>query len=86
MRHVPRSLARLGLPAVAVLGLALAGCGEPVAPAPSAPTSSPASTPTSTTSGPLAPTAGSAGGDGLTVRYLADDGTVKSVGVEDFPR
>ena len=71
---------RLGLPAVAVLVLALAGCGDPAAPAPSAPATPP---PASST---LGPATGSAGSDGLTVRYLGDDGDVKTVRVEDFPR
>jgi hypothetical protein len=90
MRVVPKSLVRLGLPAVAALGLVLAGCGEPAAPSPSAPPSS--SSPASPLpSGTLAPTAvpstgGTSGSDGLTVRYLADDGSVKTVRVEDFPR
>jgi hypothetical protein len=30
--------------------------------------------------------AGSTGSDGLTVRYLGDDGSVETVRVEDFPR
>ncbi|GAB2589033.1 hypothetical protein [Microlunatus antarcticus] len=81
MRRVPKVLVRLGLPAVAVLGLALAGCGDPATPTPAAPPA----TPSSTVSPGLAPVADGRA-DGLTVRYLADDGTVKTVGVEDFPR
>jgi hypothetical protein len=75
--HLAR-LVRLGLPTVAVLALALAGCGDP-APAPAAPPAAPAS--------PSVPTfSTTAGSDGLTVRYLAADGSVKTVRVEDFPR
>ncbi len=76
MRRVPQVLVRLGLFAVAVL--ALAGCGGPVTPVPSTPPSSPASE--------VPPTVGTAGSDGLTVRYLSGDGTVKTLRVEDFPR
>ncbi len=79
MRRVPKCLARLGLPAVAVLGLALAGCSDPRAPTPGAPPPPPAT-------GTIAPSVASGGSNGLTVRYLADDGTVKTVRVEDFPR
>jgi hypothetical protein len=73
-------LVRLALPAVAVLGLGLAGCGEPVAPTPSAPSGSP------TGSSTVAPVASGTGSDGLTVRYLSKDGTIRTVRVEDFPR
>ena len=69
--------ARLGLTALAALVLALGACGEPSAPAEQPTPSAPAST-------IEAPT-GTAGSDGLTVRYL-DHGTVKTVRVEDFPR
>ena len=79
-RLVAHNLPRLGLAAVAVLGLALTGCGDPAAPTPSAPSAS--STPSST----VPRTVDAGGSDGLTVRYLAEDGTVKTVGVEDFPR
>ena len=82
-RLVPQCLPRLGLAAVAVLGLALSGCGDPAAPTPSAPAApSASSTPSST----VPRTVDAGGSDGLTVRYLAEDGTVKTVGVEDFPR
>ncbi|MGI3779339.1 MAG: hypothetical protein ACRYG2_01045, partial [Janthinobacterium lividum] len=67
-----------------VLGLALAGCGDPAAPSPSSPPAS--SAPTNPAADEVAASSGTAGSDGLTVRYLADDGTVKTVGVEDFPR
>lgn len=73
-------LGRLGLPAVAVLTLALAGCSDPAASTPAAPPASPAPATT------IAPTVSSGGSDGLTVRYLGDDGTIKTVRVEDFPR
>jgi hypothetical protein len=76
--RLPRLL-RLGLPAVAVLAMALAGCGDPATPGPGAPSASP------TTSSTITPP-GSTGSDGLTVRYLGDDGRVKTIGVEDFPR
>ena len=78
MRLVPKALVRLGLPAVAALALALAGCGDP-APAPAAP-------PSTTVPSSLPPVTTGSGSDGLTVRYLADDGSVKTVRVEDFPR
>lgn len=83
--HSPRRLVRLGLPAVAVLVAGLAGCGEPApAPGPAAAATSPApaATPAATDLGTVAGTAGS---DGLTVRYLGDDGSLRSVRVEDFP-
>jgi hypothetical protein len=75
----PRRI-RLLLPAVAVLVLTLGGCGDPAAPAPSEPP-----TPTAPASTLRTPS-GSTGSDGLTVRYLDHDGTVKTVRVEDFPR
>jgi hypothetical protein len=84
----PRRLVRLGLPAVAVLALALGGCGEPAAsagPAPARPAPSAPSVPPAPTSTAL-PTTGSAGSDGLTVRYLSADGRIATVSVEDFPR
>ncbi len=68
-----RRPALLGLPAVAAVALVLGACHH------TAPTQSPAPTPTSATST-------GAGSDGLTVRYLGDDGTIRTVGVEDFPR
>lgn len=79
-RPVPQSLRRLGLAAVAVLGLALTGCSDP---APSTPSAPPAS---SVPSNRITPTATPGSSDGLTVRYLGDDGTVKTIRVEDFPR
>jgi hypothetical protein len=87
LRGLPRPL-RLGLPVVAVLALGLSACSEPAAPGGPvpAPSSSPSSaapsspTPAST----LAVPDGSTGSDGLTVRYLGQDGTVKTVRVEEF--
>ena len=86
-----RRPARLGLPTVTVLVLALAGCGDPAEPSPAAPV--PTTATSASPSAPAGPVArdlevpdGTAGSDGLTVRYLADDGTVRTVGVQDFPR
>jgi ABC-type glycerol-3-phosphate transport system substrate-binding protein len=63
-----------------------AGCSaseEPAAsPAPTPSASSPAPTSVPTKEWTL----GSAGSDGLTVRYRDDDGDLKTVRVEDFPR
>ena len=83
--RLPR-VVRLGLP-VALLAVALTGCSDPVPSsfaAPSAPT--PSAPPTAPVPSGLAPTVASGSSDGLTVRYLGDDGSVKTVGVEDFPR
>ena len=81
--HLSRPV-RLGLPAVAVLALALGGCADPATPVPAP--SSAASSPTSPTpSSPLSRTGGITGSDGLTVRYLDHDGSVKTVPVEAFP-
>ena len=87
LRHLAR-LGGLGLPAAAVLTLALTGCSDPAAPTPTTPaTTAPApSAPASPGTPRLAVQDDAAGSDGLTVRYLADDGTVKTVGVENFPR
>ena len=75
---------RLGLPAAAVLALALTGCSDP-APADPAPTAPAApSTPAAAPAGGVSAGTSSTGSDGLTVRYL-DGGTVKTVRVEDFP-
>ena len=72
-------------------GVALAGCAETPTSAPE-PSPSPAA-PSSTTSpaSPAAPTAvrlqaGTAGSDGLTVRYQGPDGQTKTLRVEDFRR
>jgi hypothetical protein len=82
MRTLLRPL-RLGLPALAVVALALTGCSDPSSPtAPEPPPAAPSSTPT--TSG-VDVGSSTAGSDGLTVRYL-HEGTVKTVHVEDFPR
>jgi hypothetical protein len=91
-----RRLVRLGLPAVAVLAAALTGCGDPApvadAPAPDVPSAS-APTPVSPSAPPspsssssrlVPPVTGTTGSDGLTVRHLDADGTVRSVPVEDF--
>lgn len=50
----------------------LAGCGEPESTPPPAPALS-------------VPTSG-VGSDGLTVRYLGHDGSLKTLPVENFPR
>ena len=84
---------RLAVPAAALLGLALAGCTDPATSrVPVSPTvpSEPAPSGSAAPSTPARPRgidarAGTAGSDGLTVRYL-DRGTVKTVRVEDFPR
>ena len=81
---------------VLAVGVVAAGCGEPTSGAGAAP--APAATPTPSTA-PKAPTgrsssldgsgltgAGTAGSDGLTVRYRDPDGGLKTVRVEDFPR
>ena len=81
---------------VLAVGVVAAGGGEP-APAP-AKAPAPAATPTPSTA-PKAPAgrpsgldgsgltgAGTAGSDGLTVRYRDPDGGLKTVRVEDFPR
>jgi len=84
--RLPR-LVRLGLPAFALLAVALTGCSDPAtpsAPPPSAPT--PSAPPASPVPSGIAPTVASGSSDGLTVRYLGDDGSLKTVGVEDFPR
>jgi hypothetical protein len=70
-------LVRLGLPAVAVLSLGLAACIDPAVPVPSAPS-------TSTPSGSALQTSGTPEVTGLTVRYLDDDGTLRTVQVKDF--
>jgi len=77
---------RLGLPAAAVLALALSGCSDPAPadPAPAAPTA-PATPATAPAGGGVQVGSSTTGSDGLTVRYL-DGETVKTVRVEDFPR
>jgi hypothetical protein len=76
--------------ALLVVGLAVAGCGDPPSSSPA-----PAATPTSTPTGTLTPSAAAtavapqalrAGSDGLTVRYTDGDGSTKTLRVEDFPR
>ena len=74
---------RLGLPALAVVALALGGCSDPASP--SAPGPTPAAPSSQAPAGGVDPGASTTGSDGLTVRYL-DQGTVKTVHVEDFPR
>ena len=70
--------------------LALGGCAEPpvpgAAPTPSATASAPATPGPAPTREPLALDAGSAGSDGLTVRYRDADGGLKTLPVEDFRR
>ncbi len=86
-RGLPRPL-RLGVPVVAALALGLSACSEPAAP--SGPVPAPSSTSSSATpsspapGGTLAVPGGSTGSDGLTVHYLGQDGTVKTVRVEEF--
>lgn len=87
MRTLLRPL-RLGLPALAVVALTLGGCSDPATPStpepsPAAPTTQAPATPAPT--GGVDPGASTAGSDGLTVRHL-DQGTVKTVRVEDFRR
>ena len=82
MRTLLRPL-RLGLPALAVVALALGGCSDPAAP--TAPEPTPAAPSTSAPAGGVDPSASTTGSDGLTVRYL-EKGTVKTVRVEDFLR
>ncbi|SER23231.1 RuvC family protein [Microlunatus flavus] len=82
MRTLLRPL-RLGLPALAVVAFALAGCSEPSSP--SAPEPTPAAPSSAPTASGIDPGSSTAGSDGLTVRYL-EKGTVKTVHVEDFPR
>lgn len=60
-----------------------AGCGTSEESAPSPTPTASASSPTPTAALPIAKTGGS---DGLTVRYRDDDGTLRTVRVEDFPR
>ena len=88
-RGLPRPL-RLGLPVVAVLALGLSACSEPTGPSGPAPAPSDAPSGAAPSSpapaGTLAVPDDSTGSDGLTVRYLGQDGTVKTVRVEDFPR
>jgi hypothetical protein len=76
--------------ALLAVGLAVTGCGDQAASTPA-----PAGTPASTTSGtptasptatPISPQAVRAGSDGLTVRYTGDDGSTRTLRVEDFPR
>ena len=76
--------------AVLLAGLAATACsagGEPAdAPVP-APTPSTSATPTPTAApGGRIVVTGSAGSDGLTVRYQDRDGSVKTLRVEDFRR
>ena len=68
--------------------LALGGCTEPpaTAPTPAPPASAPATTSPAPTRHPLALDAGSAGSDGLTVRYRGADGGIETLPVEDFRR
>ena len=99
--RTPDRAALLGLPAAAALVLALGACHHAAPagdPTPAPVTSSPSATsglpqgPAPTAQSPrstVAAGAGSTGGtgsDGLTVRYLAPDGSERTLGVEDFPR
>lgn len=78
-------LAGLALAAAVVA----AGCSRPLTtPAPTGTPSSATSTPSATPTPPTAVdgTIGTAGSDGLTVRYRDPEGGLKSVRVEDFRR
>ncbi len=72
---------RLGLPAAAVLALALAGCGDP---GPAEPAPAAAATPAARTTEEVVVDGSTLDSDGLTVRHL-DGGTLRTVRVEDFP-
>ena len=61
--------------------LTLTGCTDPATPSPD-PT--PTAAPTSTPDGP--PANVFTEGHGLEIRYLGDDGTIKILRPEDFPR
>jgi hypothetical protein len=82
-------LAAVGL--LLAAGVALAGCAETPASAPP-PSASPAAP--SSTADPASPAApppvqlraGTAGSDGLTVRYQGTDGQTETLRVEDFHR
>jgi hypothetical protein len=76
--------------ALLAVGLAVAGCGDKATSTP-APAGTPASTPggaptASPTATPISPQAVRVGSDGLTVRYTGEDGSTKTLRVEDFPR
>ena len=63
--------------------LALTGCNDPAAPG-ADPAPTPAAAPTSTPDRP--PANVFTKGHGLEIRYLGDDGTIKVLRPEDFPR
>jgi hypothetical protein len=67
-----------------------AGCATSEESAPSPTPTPPASSPSSPAPTEVLPTStlatGTAGSDGLTVRYRDHDGSLKTVRVEDFPR
>ncbi len=63
--------------------LALGGCTDPATRGPD-PAPTPAAAPTSTPNGP--PAKVFTEGHGLEIRYLDDDGTIKVLRPEDFPR
>lgn len=73
----------LVLPGAVLLALGLGACGDPV-PAGSPPAPTQTTQPTPASAPVTLPSATGAGSDGLTVRYLDPDGTVKTVRVEDF--
>ena len=84
MRTRHARLVRLGAGAAATLALGLTACGDPASP--SAPAATPSGNPSAPVRHELTATSGTTGSDGLTVRYLSDDGTVRTVRVEDFHR
>jgi hypothetical protein len=66
---------------VLAAALTLTGCTDSDRPSPTAP---PTAWPTSTPDGP--PANAFTEGHGLEIRYLAEDGTIKIMRPEDFPR
>jgi len=67
--------------AVLVAALTLTGCSDADAPSPAA---TPTAAPTTTPNGP--PANVFTEGHGLEIRYLGEDGTIKILRPEDFPR
>jgi multidrug efflux pump subunit AcrA (membrane-fusion protein) len=69
-------------------GVVLGGCARTpaAAPAPSPSPAAPSTTTTPAATPSVPPLAGTAGSDGLTIRYQDDDGRTRTLRVEDFRR